>query len=86
MGAGVPVVVSDAGALREVAGPDHPYVARAGDAEDLARVLERACRELGTAEGDAVVRAARERWEAVHAPSAGRRRVAHALERWGVRA
>lgn len=86
MGAGVPVVVSDAEALREVAGPDHPYVARAGDAEDLARVLERACRELGTAEGDAVVRAARERWEAVHAPSAGRRRVAHALERWGVRA
>ena len=39
MAAGVPFVISDAGALPEVAGPDHPWVARAGDADDLARVI-----------------------------------------------
>ena len=42
MGAGVPFVVSDAGALPEVAGPGHPWVARSGDLHDLAAVLHSA--------------------------------------------
>ena len=42
MAAGIPYVVSDAGALPEVAGPEHPWVARAGDADDLAAVVARA--------------------------------------------
>ncbi|MBS2936440.1 glycosyltransferase family 4 protein [Nocardioides sp. J2M5] len=79
MAAGVPFVVSDAGAMPEVAGPDHPWVARAGDVDDLARVLELAL----TAEPD-VVRAvtdrARARWEAEYSPQAGRERVRRLLE------
>ena len=39
MSEGIPVVVSDAGALPEVVGERHPWVARRGDANDLARVL-----------------------------------------------
>ncbi len=83
MAAGVPFVISDAGALPEVAGPDHPWVARAGDADDLARVIERA---LGAtpAEVRAVTDRARSRWEEDYSPSAGRQRVQRLLEGLGV--
>lgn len=82
MAAGVPFVVSDAGALREVAGPDHPFVARAGDAEDLARVLALA---LDTPDGEraAQVAAARARWEDRFTPAAGREHVSALLTELG---
>lgn len=71
MSAGVPCVVSDVAALREVAGPDHPWVARAGDAESLAD-------EIGRAAGTDPSRleAARRRWASEFSPEAGAQRIA----------
>ena len=79
MAAGVPFVISDAGALPEVAGPDHPWVTRRGDVDDLARVLAEA---LGATEETrrAATDAARARWETEYSPAAGRQRVARLLE------
>jgi glycosyltransferase involved in cell wall biosynthesis len=79
MASGVPFVVSDAGALPEVAGPDHPWVARAGDADDLARVVGLA---LAASADDvrAVTDRARLRWQAEYSPQAGRQRVRRLLE------
>lgn len=79
MASSVPFVVSDAGAMPEVAGPDHPWVARAGDAHDLARVLSLVAASP-EAEVAAVTSRARGRWEAAYSPSAGRQRVARLLE------
>lgn len=84
MAAGVPVVVSDAGALPEVVGSDYPFVSAAGNAKDLARVLERACTTLGTREAAATAEAAHRRWLKHWSPEAGRDRVRQALTRWGV--
>ncbi|RYC05847.1 glycosyltransferase family 4 protein [Nocardioides zhouii] len=84
MAAGVPFVVSDAGALPEVAGPDHPWVARAGDAGDLARVITRAL-AVSADERQAVTDRARSRWGGQYSPQAGRRRVHHLLDDLGVR-
>lgn len=79
MAAGVPFVVSDAGALPEVAGPEHPWVARSGDADHLARVLAVA---LAAPADDvrAVTDRARRRWEAEYSPQAGVQRVRRLLE------
>ncbi|CUR57567.1 conserved hypothetical protein [metagenome] len=79
MAAGVPFVISDAGALPEVAGPDHPWVARSGDVDDLARVIHAA---LTAPEADvrAVTDRARRRWETEYSPQAGRLRVRRLLE------
>lgn len=84
MAAGVPFAVSDAGALPEVAGPDHPWVARAGDPDDLARVITAA---LAASADDvrSVTARARARWEELYSPDAGRRRVARLLDELGVR-
>jgi glycosyltransferase involved in cell wall biosynthesis len=68
MAARVPVVVSDAGALPEVVGQAYPWVARAGDAADLARVIAAAL----DADATPVVDQARWRWEAEYSPTAGR--------------
>ena len=83
MASGVPFVISDAGALPEVAGPDHPWVACRGDVADLARVLSEA---LSASEETrrAVTDAARARWEAEYSPAAGRQRVARLLEDLGI--
>lgn len=70
MAAGVPLIVSDAGALPEVVGPDHPWVVPAGDPQALARVL----RSVETADADTVERAvlaAQARWEDRFSPAAG---------------
>jgi glycosyltransferase involved in cell wall biosynthesis len=83
MAAGVPFVVSDAGALPEVAGPDHPWVARAGDATDLARVIGRAL-EATPREVRDVTDRARRRWEEHYSPQAGRLRVQALLTDLGV--
>ena len=79
MASGVPFVISDAGALPEVAGPDHPWVARRGDVADLARVLAEAL-SASDETRRAVTDAARARWEAEYSPAAGRQRVARLLE------
>lgn len=79
MSAKVPVVVSDAGALPEVVGPDHPWLAVAGDAEDLARVIRLA------AKGDSeAVEAAYQRWDSLFSPRAGIRRVDRLLSDLGI--
>lgn len=80
MSAGVGVVISDAGALPEVAGPDHPWIARAGDPASLAAVIERAAAEITPAHRTA----ARDRWALEFSPEAGRRRLARHLAELGV--
>ncbi len=83
MAAGIPFVISDAGALPEVAGPDHPWIARSGDADDLARVIGQAL--AATPEEVRVVTdRARRRWEEHYSPKAGRLRVLRLLEDLGV--
>jgi glycosyltransferase involved in cell wall biosynthesis len=80
MASGVPVVVSDAGALPEVVGPDHPWVARAGDGVSLCAVLRRVLAALPAID---VVAAQRTRWRELYSPASGRRAVAGLVERWG---
>lgn len=70
MAAGAPFVISDAGALPETAGEDHPWVARAGDAEHLAAVIGEALRDIRCGDGPRA-RQARERWEEHWSPAAG---------------
>ena len=79
MAVGVPFVVSDAGALPEVAGPDHPWVAPAGDADALARTIAAAL-DAAPEEVEAVTDRARRRWQDEYSPRAGRARVARLLE------
>lgn len=83
MSARVPFVVSDAGALPEVAGPDHPWVVPAGDAAALADTVEAAL-AAPDAERESAVSAARDRWEARFSPDAGRDRLAALLTELGV--
>lgn len=83
MSARVPVVVSDAGALPEVVGPGHPWVARAGDAADLARVVG-AWAATPAAQVAAAVEAAHHRWEHELSPAAGAERVAALTTRLGL--
>lgn len=83
MAAGVPYVISDAGALPEVAGPDHPWIARAGDADDLARVIARALAATSDEMRDVTDRA-RLRWEKEYSPQAGQLRVQRLLAELGV--
>lgn len=71
MSARVPVVVSDAGALPEVVGLQHPWISRAGDSDDLARVIELAA--MGDEEA---VEMAFSRWQQNWSTPAGHRRVA----------
>lgn len=83
MAFGRPVVVSDAGALCEVVGPEHPWVARADDVVDTARILRRFLEEDSDARWQQCL-AARKRWEAEFSPGAGKARVAAALEELGL--
>ena len=76
MSARSPFVISDAGAFPEVAGSDHPYVARAGDAAGLARALASAAATYT----DAALDAAEDRWRRHYSPEAGRARVVRLLD------
>lgn len=80
MATGTPFVISDAGGLPEVVGPEHPWIARAGDHRDLARVI-RAALPVLREEGQIgpILDAARDRWEQNYAPDQGERRVAALL-------
>lgn len=75
MSAHCPFVITDAGALQEVAGAEHPFVAKADDAVSLADTIERA------AEGyvEELLDAARDRWQENFSPEAGRSRLAEVL-------
>jgi glycosyltransferase involved in cell wall biosynthesis len=83
MASGAPFVISDAGALPEVAGPDHPWIARAGDPADLARVIAQALATPAEVVHK-VTDSARARWEGEYSPAAGQRRVARLLDDLGV--
>lgn len=78
MSARVPVIVSNAGALPEVVGADHPWIARRGDADDLARVLRIFCETPIEARQKAVNRA-EQRWRDHFSPHAGEPRFLHLL-------
>ncbi len=71
MAAGVPFVISDAGALPEVAGPGHPWIARAQDPQSLAETISGAV----AANQTVIVANARRRWETHYSPDAGRKRL-----------
>lgn len=78
MSARVPFVVSDAGALPEVAGRDHPWTCRAGDARSLADAIAALAHSSPHAHAETVA-TARSRWEERFSPVAGRTRVAALL-------
>ena len=78
MAAGCPVVVSDAGALPEVVGPDHPFVVPRDDAPALAMALGVAIGELPAHD---LTRAQRRRWTELYSPAAGVRSVTALMER-----
>lgn len=78
MAAGVPFIVSDAGALPEVAGPDHPWIVPAGDVAALAVTIEQVD-QSGPSLISNVTTAARARWESEYSPAAGRERVRRLL-------
>ncbi|BCT77057.1 hypothetical protein SCMU_28990 [Sinomonas cyclohexanicum] len=81
MSARVPVVVSDAGAMPEVVGPGHPWIARAGDSADLARVIREASGALPA--GD-VVDHRYLRWQEHFSPESGKARLRGVLEDLGI--
>lgn len=78
MAAGIPFVISDAGALPEVAGASHPWVARRGDVDDLARAILQAIDDIQCGDERRAVDA-RARWEALYSPAAGTRRISRIL-------
>lgn len=78
MSARVPFVVSDAGALPEVAGPTHPWVTPHGDATALAAAIE-AVLASTPQEIARCSTSARSRWETHFSPAAGRSRLADLL-------
>ncbi|GAA1345186.1 hypothetical protein GCM10009594_22390 [Kocuria palustris] len=80
MAARVPVIVSDAGALPEVVGRDHPLIARAGDPESLAAAIRRA-EQLDAEE---LVGTQHQRWVQHWSPEAGRRRLQRFLMERGI--
>lgn len=83
MARGVPFVISDAGALPEVAGENFPRIARRGKAADLADIIHEA---LGSLNGAGrTLESSRARWERCYSPRAGTRRVAELLGSMGGR-
>ncbi|TWE11995.1 glycosyltransferase family 4 protein [Rudaeicoccus suwonensis] len=82
MAARCPFIVSDAGALPEVTGPDYPWVTAAGDPAALADRIEAAM----TANWSATVADSRDRWESEFSPAAGAARFLELLDDVLVRA
>lgn len=76
MAARVSVVASDAGAVPEVVGNDHPFVVPQRDAAALADCL----RAVRGADLGAVAHSQRRRWEKLFSPEAGRAAVAELLD------
>lgn len=76
MAARCPLVVSDAGALPEVVGSDHPWIAPHGDPVALADTIERAA----STPQDDVVERSYHRWSQEFSPDAGRAALAALLD------
>lgn len=79
MSARIPFVISDAGALPEVAGPEYPWVAAAGDSSALAGVIQQLVDTPGSGR-EVTAAAAYERWKQHFSPAAGRSRLRAVLE------
>lgn len=79
MAAGIPFVISDAGGLVEVAGPDYPWIARRGDAKNLADVMVQRIQDDKRDVDGALIDRSRKRWGEKYSPEAGRRRTADLL-------
>ncbi len=78
MSARVPFVISDAGALPEVAGEGYPWISRQGSVSSLLRVVQQALASP-SATVEAHLEHMHRRWEAEFSPSSGRARVRHLL-------
>ncbi|MBT2519654.1 glycosyltransferase family 4 protein [Arthrobacter sp. ISL-28] len=74
MSARTPFVISDTGALREVAGPNHPWLAPPGDVLRLADAVQKAARDSSPE----LLEEAYNRWHSRFSPTAGRKRL-HSL-------
>ena len=74
MAAGVPCIVSDAGALPEVLGADHPWVVPAGDPSALADAVADWVSSPPARLAE-VTREQRDRWGAEHSPDVARERL-----------
>ena len=74
MSSRTPFVISDAGALAEVAGPGHPWVTPIGDAAALAHAVESVF-DAGPDRMVEVLDRAHARWEEHFSPAAGLSRV-----------
>ena len=72
MAMGCPLLVSDAGALPEVVGPEYPWVFPAGDALALSSLLS-------SLTGDGFTESLRGRWEDLFSPTAGTSRLGEVL-------
>lgn len=79
MSAGVPLIVSDAGALREVAGENYPLCVRAGDSRALAAALHTVS-AMSPVQRAELTSALHARWAENFSPSVGRARVNALLE------
>lgn len=79
MASRTPFVISDAGALPEVAGPDHPWVVARGDARALARTINDVFDTPPTLRTAALDKA-ESRWAHEYSPAAGRARIAALLD------
>lgn len=87
MSAGVPFVISDAGALPEVAGTQHPFVFPAGSLPSAVRMIDIAGRATGNGATVAPILArSQQRWLREFSPAAGRARFGELLVDLGVRA
>jgi phosphatidyl-myo-inositol alpha-mannosyltransferase len=83
MSSRTPFVISDAGALAEVAGPGHPWVARKGDAVALARAVQLVF-DAGPDRMVEVLDRAHARWEEHFSPPAGLARVSALVDDLGL--
>ena len=79
MSSRTPFVISDAGALAEVAGPDHPWVTPKGDAIALATMVESVF-DAGPDRMVDVLDRAYARWQDHFSPAAGLTRVSALLD------
>lgn len=74
----IPYVISDAGALPEVAGPGYPWIFPAGDVTALTRRIEQA-QAIPSRDRSALPTTQAERWETRFSPSAALDRMRHLL-------
>jgi glycosyltransferase involved in cell wall biosynthesis len=83
MSSRTPFVISDAGALAEVAGPEHPWVTPKGDAVALAAAVESVF-DAGPDRMVEVLDRGYDRWREHFSPAAGMTRVAALLDELGL--